>query len=237
MYKKLAAIGDSFSSTDYGLSWPDLVADKLHCDLVRASSPGAGNSFYVEKLHDCVKDSEVDLVIVQLTEPSRAVIGLRAWEEVAQGLRPSPYGSTVDPADLNHNHVYKDIGCYTMNVSNNERWLDTFIGNTGVDRFWLDQGAGARWWNYQSVHSVLAMKSLCDTYNKKLVLLSWFVPWSEFFVPGYEWLQSALTLVPGVASQHGKLLKLPQTNCGHYATESYQRLFAEYLWPNLEPLL
>ena len=48
MYKKLAAIGDSFSSTDYGLSWPDLVADKLHCDLVRASSPGAGNSFYVD---------------------------------------------------------------------------------------------------------------------------------------------------------------------------------------------
>jgi hypothetical protein len=235
MYKKLAAIGDSFSSTDYGLSWPDLVSAKLGCDLVRAASPGAGNSFYVEKLHDCVKDPAVDLVVVQLTEPSRAVIGLRAWEEVGAGLRPSPYGTPV--SGLNHNHVYKDIGCYTMNVHNNERWLDPFIGNTGVDRFWLSQGAGARWWHYQSVHSVLAMQSLCATHNKKLILFSWFVPWSEFFVPGYEWLQDALTLVPGVAKQQGEQMNLPLTPCGHYATDAYQQLFAKYLWPNLEPLL
>ena len=235
MYKKLAAFGDSFSSTDYGLSWPDLVADKLNCDLIRASSPGAGNSFYVEKLHDCVQDPAVDLVIVQLTEPSRAVIGLRAWEEVGAGLRPNPYGTPV--TGLNHNHVYKDMGCYTMNVHNNERWLDPFVGATGIDRFWLSQGAGTRWWHYQSVHSVLAMKSLCDAHNKKLVLFSWFVPWAEFFVPGYEWLQSTLTLVPGVAKQQGEQMRLPMTSCGHYATEAYQQLFTKYLWPNLEPLL
>ena len=235
MYKKLAAIGDSLSSTDYGLSWPDLVATELNCDLVRASSPGAGNSFYVEKLHDCVKDPLVDLVIVQLTDPSRAVIGLRAWEEVAIGLRSSPYGPPV--SGFNHPHVHKDMGCYTMNIHNNEQWLDPLVGSTGIDCFWLNQSAGTRWWDYQSVHSVLAMKSLCDAYNKKLVLFSWFVPWSEFFVPGYEWLQSTLTLVPGVAKQQCRLLNLPTTSCGHYATESYQQLFDKYLWPNLRPML
>jgi hypothetical protein len=186
-YKKLAAIGDSYSTVDYGLSWPDLVVEKLQCKLVRASSSGAGNSFYVEKLHDCVKDPDVDLVIVQLTEPSRAVIGLRTWEEVAQGTRANPYGKIVDPTDLNHGHIYKDIGCYTMNVHDNQRWLDPFIGVTGVDRFWLTQGAGTRWWNYQAVHSVLAMKQLCDAHNKKVIFFSWFVSWEEFFVTGYEW--------------------------------------------------
>jgi hypothetical protein len=236
-YKKLAAVGDSYSTVDYGLSWPDLVAEKLQCKLIRAASAGAGNSFYVEKLHDCVKDPDVDLVIVQLTEPSRAVIGLRAWEEVAQGTRASPYGKAVDPADRNHNHIYKDIGCYTMNVHDNQRWLDPFVGPTGVDRFWLGQGAGTRWWNYQSVHSVLAMKQLCDTHNKKVVFFSWFVSWDEFFVPGYEWLRATLLLGPDSVRQQGITMNLPETSDGHYGTESTQRLFDEYLWLNLQPML
>jgi hypothetical protein len=81
------------------------------------------------------------------------------------------------------------------------------------------------------------MKQLCDAHNKKVIFFSWFVSWDEFFVPGYEWLRSTLTLVPGVAREHGKKMDLPQTSDGHYGTEATQQLFAEYLWPNLEPLL
>ena len=51
MIRKLAAIGDSFSTTMYGRSWPDHISDRLQSSLVRACSAGAGNAFYVEKCH------------------------------------------------------------------------------------------------------------------------------------------------------------------------------------------
>ena len=40
--KKLAAIGDSFSTTKYGRSWPDFVRERLQSQLIRACSAGAG---------------------------------------------------------------------------------------------------------------------------------------------------------------------------------------------------
>lgn len=239
MYKKIACVGDSFSSTEYGLSWPDLLSQRLDAKLWRASSPGAGMAFYVEKCHDLVKDPEIDLVVVQLTEPSRVVIGLRAWEEIQQGLRPHPIPAPDSYLDLNHNHIYKDMGCYTMNIHNNEQWLRPILGNTvdGVDRFWLTQVAGSKFYDYQAVHSVLAMQALCQAWNKPLVLFSWFVPCESFFVPGYEWLTDQLNLVPGCANHEVNRLQLAKTDCGHLATESCTQLFDTWLWPNIKPLL
>ena len=171
MYKKLAAIGDSFSSTDYGLSWPDLVADKLGCELVRASSPGAGNSFYVEKLHDCVQDPAVDLVVVQLTEPSRAVIGLRAWEEVGLGLRPSPYGTAV--GGLNHNHVYKDVSCNTFPVICWKRKRNVCLSiscssrnrSGEICKFALARGST---WNHETLKSPISIQTFVSAHLRRV---------------------------------------------------------------------
>jgi hypothetical protein len=238
-YKKIACIGDSFSSIKYGLSWPDLLSQRLNADLSRASSPGAGQAFYVEKCHDLAKDPTVDLVVVQLTEPSRAVVGLRVWEEIQQGLRPHPIPAPQHYLDANHNNIYKDMGCYTMNVHNNEQWLKPLVGSNAdaVDRFWLNQVAGTKFYDYQAVHSVLAMQSLCHAWNKPLILFSWFVPGEQFFVPGYEWLTTQLRLVPGHADAEVNRLQLAKTDCGHLATESWQQLFDSWLWPNMESLL
>ena len=239
MYKKIACIGDSFSSTTYGLSWPDLLSQRLGAELCRASSPGAGMAFYVEKCHDLVKDPAVDLVVVQLTEPSRVVIGLRAWEKIQQGLHPHPMPQPTNYLDPNHNNIYKDMGCYTMNIHNNERWLRPMLGNVvdGIDRFWFKQVANTKFYDYQAVHSVLAIQALCQAWNKPLILFSWFVPCEQFFVPGYEWLTDQLTLVPGHAADEVNSLQLPKTNCGHLETDAWTRLFDTWLWPNMKPLL
>jgi len=241
-YKRIACIGDSFSSAQYGMSWPDLLGQRLESEIVRASSPGAGMAFYVEKCHDLAKDPDVDLVVVQLTEPSRAVIGLRVWEEIQSGARlPIPMVTKITKhyADPNHDNIYKDMGCYTMNVHNNEQWLKQLAGSQAqdIDRFWLNQVAGTRFYDYQAVHSVLAMQALCKSWHKPLILFSWFVPSNEFFVPGYEWLVDQLRLVPGDAAAEVDRLQLAKTECGHLATESWQQLFDAWLWPNLEPLL
>ena len=238
-YRKLAALGDSFSTADYGQSWPDHVSRRLGAELVRACSSGAGNAFYVEKLHDIVKDPAVDLVIVQLTEPSRVVIGMRAWEEVQQNLRPHPIPAPRHYQDPTHNNIYKDMGCYTLNVHENKYWLGKMVDYDleQFDRFWLDQSAGARFWQYQTLHNMLAMKALCDAHNKKLIFFSWFVDWDTLFLPGYGWFRNSLHLANGVGRDEGEKRKLPYTHDGHYGTEASETLVREWLWPELERLL
>jgi hypothetical protein len=237
-YKKIACVGDSYSSTTWGLSWPDLIASKLNCDFIRASSSGAGNAAYVEKCHDIVKDPDVDLVIVQLTDPARVVLGVKKWEinPIYNCHRQAP--PPTDYYDPSHSHCYKDIGTYTMNIHNNQQHLESLleIKVDGVDRFWLAEVAGARFWDYQTLHNMLAIKALCDQHNKKLIFWSWFVTWDELILPGYEWLQNTLTLVPSYGRYEGESRNLLVTD-GHYATAEFTRLVDEWLWPNLKPLL
>lgn len=235
---KIGCVGDSFSTSTWGLSWPDLVAQHLGADFVRACSSGAGNAFYVEKLHDIVKQPDIDLIIVQLTEPSRVTIGLRAWQDHTKKYRhawPGPK-NYFDPT---HSNVYKDIGCYTMNVHNNAQWLNPWLPLSAdkFDEFWLQQVAGTQFWNYQTLHNMLAMKALCDAYHKPVLWFSWFVAWDELFLPGYEWFRDSLRLIPGVARDIGQSMNLMYTSDGHYATEEYKQLVDAWLWPEIKKLL
>ena len=237
-YKKIGAIGDSYSSTGWGLSWPDLIAEKMNCDFIRASSSGAGNAIYVEKCHDIVKDPTVNLVIVPLTDPVRVVLGVDKWEinphYTCHSWAPPPTSYT----DPSHSHCYKDIGTYTMNAHNNLRWLEPMLHDEfpGLDNFWLNHVAGTKFWYYQTVHNMLAIKALCDSHDKKLIFWSWFLPWDQIFQPGYEWFRDSLTLVPSYGRYEGEKRNLKVTG-GHYATDEYKILVDEWLWPNLEPLL
>jgi hypothetical protein len=237
-YNKIGAIGDSYSSTTWGLSWPDLVAEKMNCEFIRASSSGAGNAFYIEKCHDIVKDPTVDLVIVQLTEPSRVVLGFKTWEINPTYNWPKWAPPPADYSDPAHSNCYKDIGCYTMNVTDNQRWLKPLL-NMPVEQFdniWMQQIAGAKFWEYQALHHMLSIKALCDAHNKKLIFWTWFVEWHDIFLPGYEWLQEALILIPSTGRIEAEKRQLPITG-GHYATTEYRTLVDEWLWPNLDPLL
>jgi hypothetical protein len=237
--KKLAAIGDSFSTTKYGRSWPDFVSDHLQSKLTRACSAGAGNAFYVEKCHDIVKDPEVDLVIVQLTEPSRVVIGSQTWQDIQAGDKAHPIPSPADYYDPSHNNIYKDIGSYTMNIHNNCQWLDILTGQDSgdLDKFWLREVAGTRFYDYQTIHNMLAIKALCDQWKKPLVFFSWFVDSTELILPGYEWLKDVVKIVPGSAAAECNRMMLKKTDCGHYATAESQQLVDTWLWPHVQSIL
>jgi hypothetical protein len=239
MIRKLATIGDSFSTTKYGRSWPDFIAERLGSQLTRACSAGAGNAFYVEKCHDIVKDPEVDLVIVQLTEPARVVIGLQTWQDIQLGIKEHPVPAPTTYLDPTHSNIYKDIGCYTMNVHSNRQWLDTLTGldSEALDKFWLREVAGTRFYDYQTIHNMLAIKALCDQWNKPLIFFSWFVKMYKVFLPGYEWLWRTSNLVPGCAAWECGKLELKKTDCGHYETAETQQLVDTWLWPHVQSIL
>ena len=124
----IATFGCSNSSTLLGESWPDFVSKKYNSNLIRAASCGAGNSFFIEKLHHVLKNQTPDYVVIQLTESSRIVLGMASKE-------PS-----IVTNELCDSHIFKDIACYTWNCINNETNFKKELGLTvNIDKLWCTE--------------------------------------------------------------------------------------------------
>ena len=56
-------------------------------------------------------------------------------------------------------------------------------------------------------------------------------------LPGYEWLDSAINLIPGSAAEECNRMMLKKTDCGHYATAESQQLVDTWLWPHVQSII
>jgi hypothetical protein len=190
MNKTILCIGDSHSYTFYGKSWPDYLSEKLGYNLIRASSPGAGNSFYIEKLHAILKESKIDLVVIQLSEPSRITLGIQYFE------------NTDNTIGYDHPQAINDIGCYTFNAyRNNEnlRRYSLISNDSDIDEFWLRQVSVSKWVDYKVMQDLMTMQFLCDQFKVPVIFWSWFVPMEELFIKPYEWLKDKINYTTGCA--------------------------------------
>jgi len=225
--KNLLALGCSNSHWNWGKSWPDFVAEHYNFNLIRASSCGAGNAFFIEKLHKGLQENKIDLVIIQLTEPSRVVLGLQQAES-----------KSIADQEYNDGHIIDDIGCYTWNAHNNE---NNILRETGkkviIDDFWFTQISTSRWIDYKVMQDILLMQTICEHYNVPCVFFSWFVPMENLFIKKYEWFKKQVTYIPSCAMQWLDKNKIPSIpNDGHYNTEGHAKLTANWLIPELHKL-
>jgi hypothetical protein len=229
MYKKtLLAIGDSHSSTMYGKSWPDYLADTWNMNLIRASSSGAGNSFYIEKLHYALRNYEIDHVVIQLTEPTRVVTGFAEYE-----TRP------LIAAELEDTNKIDDLGCYTWNIKDNESNIKTILNkNTKIDNVWIPQVGLSNWVNYKVMQDVIAMQYLCESFNKPCIFWSWFVSMEELFIEPYKWLKNNIDWIDGLSDQWLRENKIQTTENDpwHWGSSAHSRLVSEWLIPKIDNL-
>jgi len=226
--KTILAMGDSHSSTSYGESWPYFLATAWDMDLIRASSCGAGNSFYIEKLHYALSNNNVDVVVIQLTEPSRVVTGFSAFENKSQN----------NDVSLCDGHRINDIGCYTWNIVNNQDNFASFINETTkIDNVWVPQVAMSKWINYKVMQDIITLQYLCDSFNVPCIFWSWFVPMQDLFIEPYQWLAKKVNWIPDNGYQwlqHNHIKPLPNF---HYVSADHSRLTLEWLVPNLKNVL
>ena len=84
--KKTILVGGCSHSAPYFVrrpqTWPALLRHKYDCKVIQKVSPGAGNLFIIDHLMWELNKTEVDLVIFQITEQFRTVLGLNHEELV-----------------------------------------------------------------------------------------------------------------------------------------------------------
>ena len=84
--KKTVLVGGCSHSSSYYVrrsrTWHGLLNKKYDCKVIAKVSPGAGNLFIIDHLMWELNKTEVDLVIFQITEQFRTVLGLNHDELV-----------------------------------------------------------------------------------------------------------------------------------------------------------
>jgi len=101
--KKTVLVGGCSHSTDYytrkNESWPSLLQKKYECDLIRHTIAGTANLLIIDNLMWELNKNKIDLVIFQITEQFRTVLGLNHDELVR-----------------NDHENFKGASCKSMNI-------------------------------------------------------------------------------------------------------------------------
>ena len=78
---KIATCGCSHSGYGYGKPWHEHLKESFDCEVISSSSGASGNEVNLEKLKHILENNIIDYVVIQLTEPTRMVIGTVPYEE------------------------------------------------------------------------------------------------------------------------------------------------------------
>jgi hypothetical protein len=222
--KTLLSLGCSNSSDSWGKTWPDFLSDSIDHKLFRASSNGAGNAFFIEKLNFVLQNEKIDLVIVQLTEPSRVVLGMKSNEIKNK--------STIYVDGMSFN----SLGCYTWNAHQNDDNINRITNaNYKIDKFWFKEVSISEWINYKVCQDICIMQYLCDKFNKPVIFFSWFVNFDDLFVNEYKWLKNNINYIDGSAMDiFNKNMLQPDPKCAdHFNADANKFLVDEWLLPQI----
>lgn len=230
---KIATIGCSHSSYFAGIPWPIPLAEKLGGEVKMAYSAGAGNEMNIQKLNHLLNENKLDLVIVQLTDPYRLVLGIDY----------KSFNADLYYDDLTGTHNIKDVTYYTFNhtknVDNLEKHLKKSFHND-VDNLIINHIITSEYNLYHKVvHTICAMESLARVYNTPIVFFSWCVDMEKLFNEnGYSKVLENFNIIPSYVEEFAANNGLRRTppghpGGGHYATEEQVRIANEYVLPYL----
>lgn len=227
--KTIAAYGCSNTGTAYGTPWAEFLAEKLNHKLILRSSPGANVGMHLEKLNYDLKNSDIDLVVLQLSSWFRLTLGLAHWD-----YREDEYLSTED------GFRFQDIGFYTFGGQDDDHnfkeWDIKGDGISGIHQFMTYNVQASSWMKRFANQQLYTFISLCKQYNKKLFIY----PWYEFLINEYvvpEW--SHMLEGVGYVNQHAEdWFKKNKIDCipndGHFGTEAHRRLVDEFLYDKIK---
>ena len=217
---KFGAVGCSHTSVAYGDSWPIHLAKEIDATPLIASSSGAGNSMFIEKVRK-LSEQELKLIVVQVTEPTRITTGLAHYED---GSHTSKFND-----EYNDGGKFENIGYYTWNSFSNDPLFKDLGYDTKIDKFWQREVINSNWCYINTVHSILCMKYICESKNIPVIFFSWFMPFEEIIPEQYKWMYQKINLIPGCAENFLVMNKIKSLPDNHYGTDAHQTLVTEWL--------
>jgi len=227
----LATVGCSHSSHMVGRSWPNFLKDQLGCNLNMAYSSGAGNEMNIEKVK-LLLDSKPDLLIVQLTDPSRYVVGITNF---SNGL-PDQKRNLTSPNRI------KDIFYYTFNPHENNQNIKNLVGRqVDADSFVINHVITSNYNMYYKVmHTISSMAFLASQKHVPIVFFSWSVDIHSMIKKyGYDKIFSNLLIIPGyveqfVKKQNLKPIPVGEFGSGHHRSENQKIITEQFILPYLK---
>jgi len=219
MKKILGAVGCSHTSTDYGNSWPIYLGKQIGYSPIIASSNGAGNGMFIDKVKSLCEKS-CDLIIVQLTEPTRISLGMKSYD---QGSPHSKYN-----AEMCDGQYHNGTGYYTWSTRNDEYFKKNLSYNTQVDQIWVNEVMDSAWIRLYTAQNIVAMTSICNWHSIPVIFFSWFVDVKTLIPKEYYQMIKSL-VIPGCAMDVIKSNAVPALPDNHYGSDGHKTIVDQWL--------
>ncbi len=222
---KIAVGGCSHTSKIYGNPWWHHLMDDLNAVVIHTSSGASGNEKNVEKIKYVLDThSNLDLIIYQITEPSRFVVGIDTEENKIEEY-------LIDTGGEAH------VPYYTFNgQGNNDRILKKYDYKIDFDNFFFDKILFSDYNTKHKVfHTLMSMQYLAEVYNKPIIFFSWFVDIHKLAQESNHIKSiSKMNILTGCVEDFIKANKLKRTeDKSHLGTESHRIIYTDYLKPQL----
>ena len=156
---------DNYSPENIRLSYSQVIADKLNCDLVNVALPGGSNEYIFHSALECLsKYSDIHSLIVAWTFPDRLhwYYGGRHWFfNPSWGSTSRRLSNNMHVKKINGVTITSDIECYLDTVELQHRIL--------VDHYFTDNNLTTDHLNEKTKHYSQALSAVCHSRQIQLI--------------------------------------------------------------------
>ena len=260
MRKTVLVGGCSHSQPFYGKnknSWPELLRQKYDCNLIRHTIGGAANLLIIDKLMWELNNNKVDLVIFQITEQYRSVLGINHlgllgkdhtdfkgatckstniffnadfWKKYSS----VKYRFSSDRHDFDHRKdiLLEDFPKALNDSVYNPEYYEMF------DIFYLEQILPSVYeTQVRYLRELYLLQNECKMKNIPILFIEWWKPLLNLDIDGVKFYYDKLDRDKFVEADYDKNWMSDDEHFGpdgcHFNIKGHKMFFEKYVEPNL----
>jgi len=236
----VAVVGCSHSSFLFGRPYHDYL-DPDKYSVISSSSPGGGNEMFIDKLYHILSNNDIDVIVVQLTEPARLTQGIRDFNINYNKM-------SLPPNQMYHSdREFDDVLYYTFNIYDNNTYLSSLLNeDVKVDDFILKNISTTRYnLKVKIFHTLLSIIGLSKMFNTKLFVFSWFVEFDELLKQKnrenhYQGILDNIDYVVdkcvATYTHEKRIYGKPELDY-HYSSDQHKDIFEGYFYPHFNKFI
>lgn len=259
--KKTVLVGGCSHSTDYytrkNESWPSLLQKKYECDLIRHTISGIANLLIIDKLMWELNNNKIDLVIFQITEQYRTVLGINHTRLLEQE-HSDFHGATCKPINIFFNADFWErysTSKYQLEADrhNFDERKDIFLDEYPsikhdvvynplyyemFDTFYLEQILPSTYeTQVRYLRELYLLQNECKVKNVPILFIEWWKPLLKMNVDAVKFYYNKLDRNKFVEFDYDKNWMDDDEHFGtdgcHFNVKGHKMFFEKYVEPNL----
>lgn len=232
----IGVAGCSHSGYGYGNPWSHYMKNYFNCQISDVSASGVGNEMMIEKIKYVLdrkgrfQSMETDFFIYQIIEPSRLVLGL--YGNDVQKEYDKNFNCLKYQENINCHRRTNGIDYLTIKYGSSDHEINDLLGTSHnvIDFFTNNVLISDFNMNIKVFHTLLAVESLFNFYNKKVLFFSWNVDIIELAKQSdYYHILKKLNIIDGSVEEFAKQKNLKKIDSTHYGSDEHKVIYEEFL--------